>query len=512
VEAERTAIRVGPLTSTPGQWHFLATDALRKLLRPLTDRIVRFTGRAVSGDGKAIGFPPLHMHHLHVQLMWDGGRHASGRQPNIHWFETHGDFSSGDSWGMGAPSTESYSRLIPEGYCMTVQEMTERIPMVWSVTNDVRPKGASVTQPPLVYFIEVAFDLAPQSPPCKPVTIYWWNNPEGVFGIRNGRQDPYRRYDVLPSPSVAWWSGKLPPRSGRLLPGAVWLHTHRARYSGLLLFDRHADAVWRGAGGCREWFVDHREALEDPLRLRSGVALSSVFETLQKVPGVICSHLARAPTAVDINGTLYDRAGPPLQCRPSWHHGRGAPFSMFAFHDARWDAHVPHFPMHFNIFAYVASDPADPSDSSAPAEGSSDDFMISPAREVFSDCPDLATSRLPSSPPPPPPSPPTPHPSWPAPAQSLVKLEAAAVFLGLLVVVCAAVYACCRCWARRKAGARAARVESNRSEMHTASGGAGGCVTTILPKHVSLLARRTEQHHYLGVPSVEVRASTTIAL
>ena len=60
------AVRLGPFFSLPGQWRSLSTYTLRGLLGD-GDRVVGFVGTPTAEDGiTPIGYPPLHVHHLHV--------------------------------------------------------------------------------------------------------------------------------------------------------------------------------------------------------------------------------------------------------------------------------------------------------------------------------------------------------------------------------------------------------------------------------------------------------------
>jgi len=55
---------VGPFESRPGDWHSLGI-VYDELLQP-SDRVVAFTADSVSAGGEPVGYPPLHMHHVHV--------------------------------------------------------------------------------------------------------------------------------------------------------------------------------------------------------------------------------------------------------------------------------------------------------------------------------------------------------------------------------------------------------------------------------------------------------------
>merc|ERR1711920_857164 len=84
-------------------------------------------------------------------------------------------------------------------------------------------------------YLRLAFHLAEPQQCCRPVTklIFWY-----PF-TRFARQDALSRYAVTNRDSVLWWTMRS-PTGGRFLPPA-WLHSHRARFAGMLLVNgRHS--------------------------------------------------------------------------------------------------------------------------------------------------------------------------------------------------------------------------------------------------------------------------------
>ena len=111
----RTAL-VGPFTSRVQEWHTI--HVFLSLLSP-GDRIVKYTGDTVSANDTTtpIGYPPLHMHHIHVYANY-----------TPHWFETHGDYPL-DAHGYSLSSP-------PPGSCIVVKD--EPPTKVFAQVNDVR--------------------------------------------------------------------------------------------------------------------------------------------------------------------------------------------------------------------------------------------------------------------------------------------------------------------------------------------------------------------------------------
>lgn len=215
------SVRLGPFFSVPGQWRSLMTHSLRGLLND-GDRVVSFVGAPVTEAGTRIGFPPLHVHHVHVRKPERSGamQPPVGRERASHWFETHGDYSRGDDFGVGARSAAGYATRLPEGHCYVVTS-AEQIDLNAEV-NDVRVDASGASE--LSYYLEAAFTLAPDAD-CKPVSKFWLRRPRS----RELPTDVWERYAAPSTDSVTWWSGKM-PSSGRLLH--AWLHTHRSRFGG----------------------------------------------------------------------------------------------------------------------------------------------------------------------------------------------------------------------------------------------------------------------------------------
>jgi hypothetical protein len=97
---------VGPFHSAPG-----AMTSFALPFSPLQhgDRIVAFLGDALDADGSPIGYPPLHMHHMHIGKTFPEGSELAAF-PFTHYFETHGDYGV-------APDGHQPEQILPPGYC-----------------------------------------------------------------------------------------------------------------------------------------------------------------------------------------------------------------------------------------------------------------------------------------------------------------------------------------------------------------------------------------------------------
>jgi hypothetical protein len=121
-------MRIGPFHSKPGDWHtgFSGEDAPGRIdfgLFEPGDRITAFVGHAVTDDGTPIGFPPLHIHHIHMRK----GSAFASREHADHWFESHGDYSRGSDVGIGARSAIGYVTRVPAGYCVVTDEFAHDV-------------------------------------------------------------------------------------------------------------------------------------------------------------------------------------------------------------------------------------------------------------------------------------------------------------------------------------------------------------------------------------------------
>ena len=289
--ATRTAL-IGPFSSRVQEWHTI--HVLLSMLSP-GDRIVKYTGDTVSADDAStpIGYPPLHMHHVHVYAS-----HAP------HWFETHGDYlldahGHSLSWRTAAPSPDAHGHSLtaapsppdahdyslsspPLGSCVVVQE--EGPTKVFAQMNDVRfststgmASGSSraeqtehdrasldelrATGRPYRWYFRIRFVLEPSSapplaaaaasvvtvsdaepPPTAPIAVASTtaNGCQPVHKVvlmypqdEHASHDYLGRFDCGGRQALFTYSIEL-TYSGTVVPPS-WMHTHRARHGGYVL-------------------------------------------------------------------------------------------------------------------------------------------------------------------------------------------------------------------------------------------------------------------------------------
>ena len=345
-------VLVGPITTRAGTW---ATVWLPFTLVRRGDRVVEFVGDAVSMlDGRTIPYPPLHLHHIHVSLQ------QPGANAKVHWFETHGDYSRGE--------VTDYRTRLPDGYCVEHPAGAELL--VQAQVNDVRFRQeaamsispwsrvgakAEVGAAPLVWALRIRFRLAP--PPdvargvhaCRAASklLLWHPLNHSSYG------EHLWRYDVDNARSVWWWHLES-PLDGQLLPPG-WLHSHRARYAGIVLLDGAVDPFalsGLAAADCA--------ASPPPSIARPNCSLPAVREAIVNgaTRRVLCVDDPNVPTSLRVPwqpgsglGGSYDRAG-ALNCRAS-RLRKGGALTVIAFSEARWGKEIERFPQHTMLFLYL---------------------------------------------------------------------------------------------------------------------------------------------------------------
>ena len=354
-----TAVRYGPLTISPGEWlHIEANNLQLQLQRSgllrVGDRILEYVGHGVipkardgsSGAAESIGLPPLYLHHVVVTTKYINT-----------FFVTTGDNLAGDPAGGG----NTYVRATPPGYCLVVDKEAQDSLEISAILVDHRRTG-----PQMTFFLEVAFRLANES--CTPLSFVALTNPIGrVVKDQHSRvrrpcpekgakcdaatilANLYYRFLVGPGSSIVWFRVPMPV-SGRLLPGA-WVHTHRARYSQMLLLrDQAVPPTCNNLDGPFKYFFDgYRAKDKHALELAQ-----QAFE--RSYNGVVCrTDPSVADFVVDANGSHWERAG-KLACESNLHLKEGELLTVVLSFEPRWAGNVEFYPMHFAAFLFLEVD------------------------------------------------------------------------------------------------------------------------------------------------------------
>ena len=190
-------------------------------------------------------------------------------------------------------------------------------------------------------------------------SIFWYPVTKAAIA------DPLTRYWVPNTDAVFWWSLES-PISGRILHTHVWLHSHRARFGGLLFVSgQHSpDSLASIGPSC---IVGSKSAGRRTADEGASAACTDLMEVRRRLYAaaesrgiLICAddevhspsyiHIPRSPDG-SIAGGYYDRQG-RLVCKPFTLVQNGI-LSVFAFSTARWHSEIDPFPQHTMTFAYV---------------------------------------------------------------------------------------------------------------------------------------------------------------
>jgi len=340
------AIRYGPVHSFPMGFSFFADHDISFLFRA-GDQIVSYLGDVLTQNGQQIGLPPLHIHHIHVQKRAEGDPSYQSNLSDFHFFNTHGDFTFGDDYGIGAISARGYQRDLPTGFSLQIDD--KHTYHLLALVDDVRMLD---NHAPVVYFLEVAFRLTKKH--TREASYFWMHNPGKQAG----------NFFLVPNyPSIAWWSGSV-PWSGSML-GNGWFHTHRMRQSseGIVVLRGSFEALGLS---CSLLGIRHSNVLPDEgggPRVRStmfnATALYAILvqqhsdEIICRTdPAVAAFTTVTASTIPGIsNGSRFDRRGGIL-CNP-WTFRRDDIWTVFAFFEAQATKEAPWFPEH-TVFHFYA--------------------------------------------------------------------------------------------------------------------------------------------------------------
>ena len=238
-------VAAGPFVTSPGSW-----VNFEMFVRPPPSQIIASVGDVVSSDMRyVVGYPPIHVHHIHMRDLED---------LTWHRFETHGDYFN--------IKNNSYVMELPDGYCAThthrqhsynptpeLQELYSTLIGETSASpprvywNDMRERGDDQgallvrgiindvrTDPtPLTWYVRVGFEYK-SGRDCERVDKL-------IMVHTHPSPDTLNRYMVPTSEAcLLWWHGTFTV-GGRVR--SMWRHAHRHRDDGFLLFGSTFDVA-----------------------------------------------------------------------------------------------------------------------------------------------------------------------------------------------------------------------------------------------------------------------------
>ena len=407
-----TIMRVGPFTSNGGyDWWQYAGHDVNKLSRHLTGgRTIGINSHWVAGveveTGKTLGYPPMHVHHIHLvpakpwlRYQWATPATAGWRNVLHHLteeqgaayyvpnyvMEQHGEW---DLCDIHTSKTGCFAEELPSGYTNLID-----FPLDFEgELNDGRRVGA----PDLNFWLEIGlgwtYDVTSRKPLSYAVIT------EDHFGMVDGHQHTYENYHWVPSTGewVNYYTGRM-PTSGNLVRMKHHVHMnlmYRAYFIAtsadeLELSARPIgpDGEEMGAKEVPGAFFSHGGTLgkllfdstETDARLNTwpvGVVAvdrfghpdlvsfeKALLARARSLPGgetnIKCSL---THGSLEVDGFLWDRAG-RSDCK-SWRFEKGASFtsvSLLKYHGGKvgpWspDSTPPRLPSHNQWNMYFESD------------------------------------------------------------------------------------------------------------------------------------------------------------
>ena len=358
----------GPYQMLPGQFVSMFID-FSHLFRT-GDQIIEYTGDAVDVTGAPVGYPPLHVHHLHLSRDWPG------IVTTPHWMESHGDYAHGTEGFM--PGMK-----LPEGYCdrlapadgMHIDGQLNDVRFTHGMSMSADESAGSPARPSaslLTWYIRVVLKLT--SKPCIATSklILWHPQKEAV------RNEKLSRFVVNNRPHIRWWSYSL-SRDGELVLPA-WVHSHRGRYGGALVV-RNNHSLWSLAqlpARCLEDPADSAGASADAAGSRGPnapgggecAALFDLSRMLKRLKGnaeaaddLICYDLREQPTFLFVNqstappgyGGFHDRGG-ELHCRAATFRA-GDKWTVFYANEPVFHSHMKTFMQHLLVMLRMTHRP-----------------------------------------------------------------------------------------------------------------------------------------------------------
>jgi len=353
-ESTTRGVIIGPMHSLPGQWHSIVYNLDECGILRDGDQIIEYRGDAVDELG-SVPYPPLHLHHIHVHHEDRSGTHST------HWFETHGDYDLTD---------HGYSRRIPEGYAVVfrggkvrveaqVNDVRHQVDLAMSADTSQRTTSllrstAGASRGSFVeWSLRIEFRLAAREVARRPIIKLSLWHPMTTAAM----EDTLLRYHVTRSASVWWWTTRTPELCGGTITDA-WVHSHRARYGGVLLVKGNHSPASLSMGMPAAW--DACEPSETGTGRLCG-ALAQLKQRLVRDAAaarlLLCRDDDTADSVLQLQpqrgglGGYHDRQG-RLVC-DSTARLDARQYTVLAFSDVLYGAQVDPFPQHTMIFLYV---------------------------------------------------------------------------------------------------------------------------------------------------------------
>lgn len=319
--------RIGPLVSRGGyDWWQMSAFDVGSLSNVLETRghialVENYMG-AVTASGRGIGYPPIHVHHIHVvptKGVLRFQREDRLYSPN-YVFEHHGD----SSWcNVSGVSDACHTRQTRQGFGKFISSPLD----LDCELNDVRKEGPSFT-----WYLQFAFRWT-RAKNLKPLSLI---NVIGKVFITPGRQETYEGTFLVRARGrhVSVYSGRWPSTiNGDVIQ--VRTHNHLTILEKGFLFQGQLCDLSSLLAVKMEEAARRGETL--PLQMLGHVAFGPLEKHLMQSAAsrLLCTVV---PTLLSVDNVLYDHM-PQVACR-SWRLTESTAFTSISFLDMHATARI----------------------------------------------------------------------------------------------------------------------------------------------------------------------------
>ena len=324
--------RVGPFTSVGGyDWHQISwvDPAFISTAFPAgggTAGILgHFTGPVDADGTTAIGYPPIHQHHVHVvPAPHDVFLEPVARWTNNRLMVIHGDWGF-ESLGSGPMYTQL--QAMGQEY-MGWQKLVDQTPSINLELNDVRTAGSD----PMTFYYQISLRVAsPQYLDKLPALSYMKTHnvaSQLTFGGQSAAVSTYP--NLLATDTHMWYSSKWPIAS-RLV--SVYPHMHQTVHQETFLFASTAQDL--GLGVDNPFQPERMSTASDQMMTGDNAQLRArVMAKAEEKDSLVCSAKGRGQVftgGYPVNtekGTCFDRAAYPVCFTKTW--AKHEPFTVLS--------------------------------------------------------------------------------------------------------------------------------------------------------------------------------------
>jgi len=328
----------------------------------------------VNRDGEVLGYPPLHVHHMHLQNHYQGSAHRtrSGHQSiiwnsaselilDIYAFHTHGDSQCQSSAG----GTNCYVMNLPLGYGIWYKPNMTFF-LNGQVIDERLPKSSE-----LEWWMEWGFSISTQ-PNLKAISKLFLSG--GPSSLQRTQASFSAASFLLPKEDAVFFFSALMHQSGRFLyEGAPLSHAHQQYNKGHWalsatpeeagLRDDLFTPIRKGSPlFLKKNNITFKHVQEHILQALAQSRLACLHSACSHTPMVRCdagTGLEYVPGTKEHSGRYYDRQFVTTCSKTDWYFNAGDAVTIVWFLGPvnPSDPYVPEvYPMHLSFGAYILND------------------------------------------------------------------------------------------------------------------------------------------------------------